>query len=615
VDTIDEAIAALHVGDYGTADRILASLGGGKPGTATRLRALWALTQVMRRKFGDGVEAIIEIGQRAPGRAEPVYQQLLRAVGPFEAVFPADAAHEIRLRVGDYFLRDESTEEAMAWLAAALAEAPDDPLAIYLEANCRFALYGERRAVHEMEAVLDRASEERERAYIVAGGTAALWYRLGVAHDRMKNLETAAQYLEQAVALDPRNDSQRLLLGDVLIRLARFDEAITQLEPIEKYADNYRFAGRLRAVALFRIGETDEALALLQEVADLDPLGALTFLEMGRVYLARGEFERAELALARAFRTDPELPGLRSAIVQLERHLGRHVDPDAGLPHPGEFDIPELFEPRPHDPALREEPSLWMGLAAHFRTLHTIILRDVLIRYSHAGIGYLWAIAQPLAYVGTLALLYKMIGHTVPFGTSSIAYIAAGIVPYICFYVRVESAVSSAVASNVNLLYFRQVTPLVLILANLVREFVTSLVVFIIITLGLALYDNSYAIDDPLTILFALFGISLLGMVIGALFGLGRLAFPAVQLAEVVIHRTMFFFSGALFYANLVPARERAWALYNPLLHLIEFVRDGVFKSYHSRYAEWSYPWTVIALGIALMVFVISATRRYVAAQ
>jgi capsular polysaccharide transport system permease protein len=140
-------------------------------------------------------------------------------------------------------------------------------------------------------------------------------------------------------------------------------------------------------------------------------------------------------------------------------------------------------------------------------------------------------------------------------------------------------------------------------------------VVFVVIAFGLSLYDKAFTIEDPLTILFALFGISLFGMIIGALFGLGRLAFPALQLAETVVHRMMFFFSGALFYANLVPARERAWALYNPLLHLIEFVRDGIFKNYHSRYADWPYPWTVIILGVGLMVLVISATRRYVAAQ
>jgi len=109
------------------------------------------------------------------------------------------AAQEVRLRVGDYFLRDEKPEEARPWLAAALSEAPEDPIAIYLQANCRFGLYGERQALVEMESIVDRAVAEVERAYFVVVGTAAFWFRLGLAYDRMKNLEAAATYLGKAV--------------------------------------------------------------------------------------------------------------------------------------------------------------------------------------------------------------------------------------------------------------------------------------------------------------------------------------------------------------------------------------------------------------------------------
>lgn len=496
--SIDEAIAALRAGAYSEADEILGSLGGGKAGAAIRLRGLWAIAQVMCRKFGDGMEAILEIAGRSRNRSEQIYHKLLSAIGPFEAVLPAEATQEARLRIGDYFLREEKAGEALAWLGAARATAPDDPLALYLDANCRFALYGERQAVREMEAILDQAAAETDRAYFIAGGTAALWYRLGLAHDRMKNPDEAAGYLTKAVALDPDNNSQRLALGDVLIRLGRFDEAIAQLGAIQKFSDGYRFAARLRAVALFRIGQPEAALALLQEVAELDPLDALTFLEMGRVYLARGDLERAELALARAFRTNPELAGLKSAIVILERHLVRHLDPDAGLPQPGSFTIPDEFLLDPEDPALRRRPSLAAGLISCLRTLHTLMLRDLLHHHSHSGMGYLWAIAQPLAYVVALDTVYTMAGHRPPLGISREAYFITGIVPFICFYVHVQTQVASAVTSNLNLLYFSAVKPLVLIAAAALREYLTALVVFVIIVSGLLFYDSSLVIKDPL---------------------------------------------------------------------------------------------------------------------
>ncbi len=234
MDEVDEAIAALRREAYDRADGILRALGGAKPGTAPRVRALWALTQVMLRKFGDGADALLDIAGRGPNRSQSVHQRLQLWVGPLDELLCAKAAQEVRLRVGDYFLREEKAEEAALWLKEARSVDGNDPLAIYLEANCRFALYGERQAVREMESILERAADQKERAYFVGGGIAALWFRLGIAHDRMKNLDTAARYLATAVTLTSDNDAQRLLLGDVLIRLERFDEAIAQLEAIPK---------------------------------------------------------------------------------------------------------------------------------------------------------------------------------------------------------------------------------------------------------------------------------------------------------------------------------------------------------------------------------------------
>lgn len=613
---IDEVIAALQKGAFLQADELLASLGVAKPGGSLRARALWAITQVLIMNFDeDAANALLEVGRRAAGRTETTYDKLVLLTGPLESVLPSAAAQEIRLRIGDYYLRSEEPEEAMPWLSAALAAAPDDPIAFYLEANCRFALYGERQAVRDMEGVLHRAAADTERAYFVGGHTAAFWYRLGLTHERMRNFEKAAEFLGEALARDPGNDTARILLGDILMRLDRFEEVIALLAAVPEYADGYRFAARLRAVALFRSGSSEEALALLQKVAEIDPLGALTFLEIGRIHLQRDELEAAEIALARAFRTNSELTGLRSAIIELESRLGRHLDPDAGLPMVTEFTIPEEFEPRFDDPALLEKPDFRAAWSNFWRVMNALIVRDILALHAENGMGYLWALVQPIAYTVTLAAVFMASGHPAPLGTSVIAYLAAGIVPFINFYQRIESSASAAVRGNVSLLYFRQVTPFTLIAASFVREYLTSLVAFVLIVGAIAAYDKSIEIRDPLQILMAVTCMSLLGTVIGTLLGLGSLAIPSLALAETVIARVMFFFSGALYYANLLPSRMREYALLNPLLDLIEFVRGGLFTTYEPRYASWQYPLEFIAVGIALLIVVLYSTRRYVVAE
>ena len=614
VDEVDRAVAALRLGAYEQADRILTVLGAGKQGTAPRARVLWAVTQVLVRNFDDAVDALADISAHNPNRSQSLYHRVEALVGGLDALLPAAAAQEVRLRVGDYFLREEKAEDADDWLSAALAAVPDDPLAIYLEANCRFARYGDRQGVRDMEAVLDRAAAETERDYFVGGGVAALWSRLGIAHERMKNLDIAAQYFEQAVALAADNSAARLMLGDVLIRLGRCEEAIEQLQAIPEYSDIYRFAARLCALALFKTGQTDEALALFKIVVGLDPLDAVTFLELGRIYLAIGNGEQAEIALARAFRTNADVPGLKSAILSLEQELGRPMDGDAGMPEISSIAIPNEFAPRFDDPALERRPSLRAAAVGFVSTLRTIMVRDLLTGHHHSGIGYLWAIAQPLAYVGALSVVYAMAGRREPYNTPTIAFLVAGIVPFFCFYLRVQAAASSAVRSNLNFLYFRQVTPLLLILASSLLQYLTSLVVLVLIVAGLSLYQGSLQLNDPLTMLAALTCISILGMVVGTLFGLGQLVIPGLAVVETIFFRLMFFFSGAFYYANMLPPRMRFFALFNPLLHLIEFVRDGFFASYRSRYANWHYPLTFVFVGLALMMVVVRSTRRYVIA-
>jgi capsular polysaccharide transport system permease protein len=582
---------------------------------------MWALTQLMRQNMDETVEILEEVCARGAREGRLAYQQVRQYVGVIGSIFPLPAAQEIRLRLGDFYLRQQRGAEAAPWLEDALEAGPDDPLAIFLEANCRFALYGEKQAIRDMESVVGPATSDNDRAYYLGGGNAALLTQLGVACDRNKDLENAAFYLSRAVELSEpadfaaTNATARLLLGDVLIRLGQFDKALDALVPISIDAHNFRDACRLRAVALTRMGNTDAALALLLEASEIDPMGAILFLEMGRVHLARDEIDLAEVAFARAFRTDPELAGLGTAIVSLENRLGRHMDRDAGLPAAAEFTIPDEFICRFDDSVLLEKPNMQEALRTYVRVMRALITRDVLGLYSHSGMGYLWALAQPLVFVASFAVVFSLAGRHTPLGTSVMAYLAAGIVPYVSFYARVESAVASTVRSNVNLLYFRQVTPFVLISAAALREYLTSLVVFVLITGGIAIFDKSVEVHDPLTILAALTGIALIGTIVGTLFGLGQLAIPSLVLVETVITRGMFFFSGALYYANLIPARMREYALLNPMLHLIEFVRDGLFVIYHSKYVTWSYPMAFIGVGIACTMVVLYSTRRFVVAQ
>jgi capsular polysaccharide transport system permease protein len=616
MSTTDDVIEALRAGAYRQADAILATSGAAKRNVAPKLRLLWALTRAMRRNLREAVDVLTEVCGRDTRSGEAVYQKLQRLVGSLNTLLPPAGAQEIRLRIGDYFLRAEKPEEAMLWLGDAHAAHPDDPLASYLEANCRFALYGERRALRDMELALPQAAADAARGYFIIGGAAALWYRLGAAHEHVTNLEEAARFLAKSVELTPENSGNfapRLLLGHVLIRLGRFDEAIAQLDPIPPGAENYSYALRYRAVAFSSIGDPEMALALLREAAEIDPLGAPIFLEEGRVHLATDNLEGAEMALARAFRTDPDLPGLKSAMIALEQRLGRIMDPDAGLPAPDTFDIPEEFVLRLDDPAIGKRARLRDGLSSHLSLIRTIMLREML-KKGQKGMGYAGMLLEPLAWVVAIDIAWHLRDHTAKHGVTLEAFLISGLAPYFLFYAHVLGKVSSAVTGNTNLLHFRRVTPLILIVANLLREFLTALIAYVVIVGGLGLFQSNPQIADPLTILVAVAGMSMLAAIGGVLFGLGQLAIPWLHLVQMFYMRLMFIFSGCFFFANDLPPQMAYYASFNPLLELIEFVREAFFRQYQSRYAMWEYPLVFIIVGMVLILVLERATRRYLAA-
>ncbi|MGC2412111.1 MAG: tetratricopeptide repeat protein [Stellaceae bacterium] len=617
----DDAIDALGVGQYRRAIEILGALGAARPNAGPRLRLLWALAQLLVRNLDECVQVLLEVCERGMKGGEPAYQQLRRFVGPLDAVVPPLGAQEIRLRLGDYFLREQKSYEAMQWLHDARSAGPDDPLAIYLEASCRFALYGERQALREMEEIVEEAAADRARAYFVGGRTAALWFRLGVAHDSLKNLERAARFLGKAVEVSasvgfaPENATARLVLGDVLLRLDRFEEALAQLAAIPADAYNYRYAIRLRAVALFQTGDTETALSLLHEAAEIDPLGASTFLELGRIYLAIGDTLEAEIALARAFRTDPDLTELKPAIIALERALGRTMDPDAGLPPADAFDVPEEFVLRLDDAAVNQRASLRAGAASYFRVLRTLMLRDILNQQRQTGIGYLGTIVEPLLLIFVLDLAYRLESRPTTHGISTEAHLTSSVGAYYFFFVYMIGAVSSSVRSNTSLFYFREVTPLVVIASSAVRQFLTGLVGFSLLVVAVSIYQNSLQLADPLMLLMALAGIAALATIAGVFFGLGELAVPSLRFVDVLFRRVMLFCSGVFFFANDLPPQIRSWMMLNPLVHYFEFVKDSMFLTYHARYAVWSYPLPFIVLGIFLIVVFERATRRYLVAH
>jgi capsular polysaccharide transport system permease protein len=239
------------------------------------------------------------------------------------------------------------------------------------------------------------------------------------------------------------------------------------------------------------------------------------------------------------------------------------------------------------------------------------MVRDILNKHGQGELGYVGMVLEPLVWIASIDLAWHLKGHSVKDGISLESFLISGLGAYFLFYAHVLVTVSSSVTNNTNLLYFRRVTPLVLIVASVLREFLTSMIVYVTVIGGLSLYQNNLQLADPLKLLVVLAGISLLAAIGGVLFGLGQLVIPWLRLVQLVYIRIMFIFSGGFFFANDLPPQIAYYASFNPLLDLIEFLRESFYAQYQSHYATWQYPLSFIAVGLVLILVLERTTRRY----
>ena len=114
------------------------------------------------------------------------------------------------------------------------------------------------------------AAEHFEKAVELAGPDPQLLTRLGHALLRLGRLDEARKHLEAAAAADPNSFEAASYLAELEERVGCFDEAMRQLDRAQKLmGPRGVHLDRQRSILLARMGEHDQALALLENKADI----------------------------------------------------------------------------------------------------------------------------------------------------------------------------------------------------------------------------------------------------------------------------------------------------------------------------------------------------------
>ena len=241
------------------------------------------------------------------------------------------------------------------------------------------------------------------------------------------------------------------------------------------------------------------------------------------------------------------------------------------------------------------------GLMVQLQVVHALVLREIKTRFGLHRLGYLWALAEPILWIVTFAGIYYVLGRTSAAGPGVFSFLATGFTPFLLFrYTSGRNA--SAVQANQGLLFYPQIRPLDLAIARTLLEFATYCVVFVVLMLSAAVIEGQLSLHNPLQVLMALMLASVLGAGLGMIFCALSMYSNVFERLFGPLFRPLFWASGLFYSVNSLPKAARDILLYNPLLHIVELVRDGCYAGYHSPYVSAWYPgvWALLLLFFGL---------------
>jgi capsular polysaccharide transport system permease protein len=193
--------------------------------------------------------------------------------------------------------------------------------------------------------------------------------------------------------------------------------------------------------------------------------------------------------------------------------------------------------------------------------------------------GYVWAFLEPALYVLVFVGFRTFISHRVPFGENGVVYLITAILTF-----RTAMALTrrtmGAIQANGALLTFPQVKTFDVIVARILLESITWTVMTCLFLGGLYFFTGMWAAHIPENFVVGFATTLFFGSAFGFFNATFVRIFPFWERILAIASFPLFFASGILFLPSSFPPEVLNWLWWNPYLHLVEWVRSGVYLDY-----------------------------------
>lgn len=219
------------------------------------------------------------------------------------------------------------------------------------------------------------------------------------------------------------------------------------------------------------------------------------------------------------------------------------------------------------------------------RAIWALVLREMSTSYGRSPGGYVWVILEPVLGIALMSLIFGYAFRTPPLGSNYPLFFASGVM-ILAIYQGLSMKIGMAIPFSRPLLAYPRVSWMDAVLARLLLDMVTQVLVTAILLTGIVLaFGLSLSVDYRWVALALAMAVSL-GAGIGLFNAYVMAVFPIWATVWSVMNRPMFIISGVIFLPDAISDPYRSWLYLNPVTHVIAVMRRGLYSSYDAVYAS-----------------------------
>lgn len=216
--------------------------------------------------------------------------------------------------------------------------------------------------------------------------------------------------------------------------------------------------------------------------------------------------------------------------------------------------------------------------AIEWRVVHALLMREMLTRFGRHNIGFLWLFVEPMLFTLGVTALWTV---AKPLHGSALPIAAFALTGYsaVLLWRNMPSRTLGSVEPNLALMYHRNVKVIDIFAARLLLEAGGATASFVVLSIVFIAVGMIEPPENVLQVAAGWFMLTWFGFSLAILLGALNEEYEIVEKLWHPSAYLLFPLSGAAFLVDALPAPAQHYILYLPMVHGVEYVREGYFGS------------------------------------